>query len=61
MILKKRKRIEVREGVLNDEYERPDNPRRSGSSMRKAERRSLIHSIHDRTNISALYQDAKRM
>ena len=59
-----RKKIEERKGVLNDEYEKTDNPRRSSSSVREAKRRSLFHSIHDRTNISAslehLCQDPKR-
>ena len=58
------KKIEGRKGVLNEEYERFDITRRSGSSVGEAERRSLFHSIHDRTNISAriehLCQDAKR-
>ena len=58
------KKIEGRKGILDDEYERSNDPRRSGSSVRKAERRSLFHLIHARTNISAgiehLCQDAKR-
>ena len=62
MIRKKEK--DRRESFLNDEYERSYNPRTSGSCVREAERRSLFHSIHDRTNISAsiehLCQDAKR-
>ena len=49
-------------GVLNDECKRSDNPR--GSSVREAERRSLLHSIYDRTNFSDsikhFCQDAKR-
>ena len=60
----RKKKIEVREGNLNGEYERPDNPRRSGSSVCEAEKRSLFHSIQKRTNISVsiehLSQDAKR-
>ena len=58
------KKIKGREGVLNDEYERFDNPRRSSSSVREAERRSLFHLIHDRTifnvSIEHLRQDNKR-
>ena len=38
------------EKVLN---ERTDDPRRSSSSVREAERRSLIRSIHDRAEFSA--------
>ena len=53
----------MREDILNDEYVRPNDPRRSGSSVREAERRSLFHSIHAGTNIWAgvehLCQDAK--
>ena len=59
-----RKKTEGRKGVLNDECERSDDPRRSSSGVREAERRSLFHSIYDRTNFSAsienLRQDAKR-
>ena len=33
---------EERKGVLNDECERSDNPRRSSSSVREAGRRSLF-------------------
>ena len=62
--LRRKKKIEGREGVPDDEYERSNVPRRSGNSVREAERRSLFHSIHARTNISAgseyLCQDAKR-
>ena len=56
--------IEEVESILNDECERSDNPRRSSSIVREAERRSLFHSNHDRTNINAsiehLCHDAKR-
>ena len=49
-----------REDILNDEHERSNDPRRSGSG--EAERRSLFHSNHAGTNISAgvehLCQDA---
>ena len=61
---RRKKKIEGREGILDDEYERYNDPRRSGNSVREAERPSLFHSIHARTNISAgvehLCQDAKR-
>ena len=60
----RKEKIEGRKGVLNDEVERSDDPRRSSSSVREAERRSLFRSAYDRTNISAslehLRQDAKR-
>ena len=52
------------ESVLNVECERSDDPRRSSSSVREAERRSLFRSIYYRANFSArtehLCQDAKR-
>ena len=47
MIWKKRK------GVLNDECEGSDDPKRSSSRVRETERRSLIRSISDRTKLSA--------
>ena len=43
-MIRKKKKIAGRKGVLNDECERSDNPRRSGSGVREAERRSLFHS-----------------
>ena len=46
-------KIEGRKGAPNDECERSDNPRRSSSSVREADRRSTLHSIYDRTNFSA--------
>ena len=53
-----------RKGIPDDEYERSDNPRGGSSSVRKAERRSLFHPVHDRANFSAslehLCQDAER-
>ena len=49
----RKKKIEGRKDVLNDEYETSDNPRRSSSSVREAARRPLFHSIQDRTHISA--------
>ena len=61
--LRRKKKIEGREDILNDEHERSNDPRRSGSSGHEAERRSLFHSIHAGINISAgvehLCQDAK--
>ena len=61
--LRRTKEIEGREDFFNDEHEKSNDPRRSGSSMSEAERRSLFHSIHAGTNISAgvehLCQDAK--
>ena len=44
----RKEKIERGKGVLNDECERSDDPRRSSSSVREAERRSLFRSIHDR-------------
>ena len=62
--LRGKKKIEGREDILNGMHERSNDPRRSGSSVREAERRSLFHSIYAGTNISAgvehLCQDAKR-
>ena len=49
----RKKNIEGRKGVPNDECERSDNPRRSSSSVREAEGRSLFHSVYDRTKFSA--------
>ena len=46
-----RKKIERRVSVLDDECERSNDPRRSGSSLCETERRSLFQSIHVRTNI----------
>ena len=61
--LRRKKKIEGREDILNDEHERSNDPRRSGSSGHETERRSLFHSIHAGINISAgvehLCQDAK--
>ena len=61
--LGRKKKFERGESVLNDECERSDDPRRSSSSVREAERRSLFRSIYDRSNFSAsiehLCQDAK--
>ena len=61
--LRRKKNIEGREDILNDEHERSNDPRRCGSSVREADRRSLFHSIHTGTNISAgvehLCQDTK--
>ena len=61
--LRSQENIEGREDNLNDEHEISNDLRRSGSSVREAERRSLFHSIHAGTNISAgvelLCQDAK--
>ena len=39
-------------GILNDECERSDDPRRSSNSVPEAERRFLFPSIHDRTDVS---------
>ena len=51
--------------VFDDKFRRPRDPRRSGSSVCETERRSLLSSIHDTTNIGAsveyLCQDAERM
>ena len=59
----RQKNIEGRKGVPNDECERSDNTSRSSSSVREGERRSLFHSIYDRTNFSVshehLCRDAK--
>ena len=63
-MIQQKEKIEGREFILDDEYEGSNDPKRSGSSVREAETRSLFHFIHDRTNISAgvehLCQDAKR-
>ena len=48
--LEERKGRKKKKRVLDDKYERPNDPRRSGSSVREAERRSLFHSVHVRTN-----------
>ena len=52
-----------KEGFPYDKSEGSDDPRGSSSSVCKAERRSLFHSIHDRTDLSTsiehLCQDAE--
>ena len=48
----KKEKIEGRKGVINDEVEGSADPRSSSSSVREAERRSLICSIYDRTIFS---------
>ena len=50
----RKKKIERGESVLNDECERSDDPKRSSSSVREAERRSLFRSIYDRADFSAI-------
>ena len=64
ILFRRKEKIKGRKGILNDEHERSDNPRGSSNRVREAERRSLFHSVHDRTNFSAsiehLCQDAKR-
>ena len=56
--------MERREGVLDDEYRKANDPRMSGSSVCETERRALFHSIHVRAHIRAsieyMCQDAKR-
>ena len=51
------------EGFPYDKSEGSDDPRGSSSSVSEAERRSLFHSIHDRTDLSTsiehLCQDAE--
>ena len=60
----RKEKVEKRKSVLDDKYERPNDPRRSCSSVREAERRPLFRSILVRTNIDTsvehLCQDAER-
>ena len=48
-MIRKKKKIEGSKGVLDDECEGSDDPRRSSSSVREAERRSLFRSVYDTT------------
>ena len=60
----RKENFERRNSVLDDEYKRPNDPRRSGSSVRESERRSLFRSIHVRiiigTSVKHLCQDVER-
>ena len=58
----KNEKTERSESVLDDECERSNDQRRSGSSVCEMEGRPLFHSVHVRTNIGTsvehLCQDA---
>ena len=49
---RRKEKVKRRKSFPYDEPEGSDNPRGSGSSVRKAERRSLFHSIPDRADFS---------
>ena len=53
-MIQKKEKDRREKDVLNDQCERSDDPRRSSSSVREAERGSLLHSIYDRLNYSAI-------
>ena len=60
----RKKKVERRKSVLDYEYKRHNDPRRSISSVRESERRSLFRSIHVRiiigTSVKHLCQDVER-
>ena len=59
----RKEEIKGREGFPYDKSEGSDDPRGSSNSICESERRSLFHSIHDRTDLSTsiehLCQDAE--
>ena len=59
----RKEEVKGREGFPYDKSEGSDDPRGSSNSVCEAERRSLFHSIHDRTDLSTsiehLCQDAE--
>ena len=48
----RKEEVKRREVFTCDKSEGSDDPRGSSSSVCEAERRSLFHSIHDRTDLS---------
>ena len=53
---RRNEKIKGREGALDDECERPNDPGRGISSVCDKEKRSLFHPIHVRTIIGASVQ-----